>query len=97
MKSKSVLFLSLWFLMACASGEKAETCPSEQEEPISVCRARLKCQGKVSSVGVGVGVGLGRFGVGVGQSQSTNRYERCLDQDLLEQKQKAQQLPPAAP
>jgi hypothetical protein len=81
-------------LAACASGPKKDRCPTEAEEPISVCRAREKCQSENSSVGVGVGFGLGHFGVGVGHSQATNRYERCLDENLTEQKEKSKQTQP---
>lgn len=90
-KNRLLFRLLLLALMGCASSEKKNPCPSEEEQPISVCRAREKCESQTSSVGLGVGVGFGRFGVGLGRSQATDRYERCLNQELEEQQSKAQE------
>jgi len=84
----AISLMSLVFV-ACASKDKAVPCPSVEEEPISVCRAREKCKNQNSSVGLGVGIGMGNFGFGVGTSQSTTRYESCLDIELTEQKVQA--------
>jgi hypothetical protein len=92
---RSAIFSLIILAVGCASESKKEACPSEAEEPVSVCRAREKCRGQNSSVGLGVGLGLGNFGFGVGQSQSTGRYESCLDRDLQEQKQKSSATPAA--
>lgn len=90
-RSAVLLWLScpfLFFLFSgCSSPSKpVDSCPSIQDEPVSVCRAQAKCRGQTGSIGVGVGVGLARgLGVGVGHRQSTDRYASCIDQDLKAQ------------
>lgn len=84
-------------ILGCSSAEKKDPCPSVEEEPISVCRAREKCRNENSSVGVGLGIGMGNFGFGVGRSQSSDRYANCLDEDLLEQRERAKASQSAAP
>jgi hypothetical protein len=82
--------------VGCASSAKKEACPGVGEEPVSVCRAKEKCQQQRGSVGVGMGVGfglgMGSFGVGASHDPSRGRYERCLDDDLKEQQAHAKVL-----
>ncbi len=98
MRTSSLTFILSWILLAgCASSPK-QSCPSVEEEAVSVCRAQAKCKDQNSSVGVGLGIGLGRgMGVGVGSRQSTDRYTNCVDQDLKDQETKAKQRDSASP
>ena len=84
-------FLSglVFTLLSCSSKEKQVDCPTVEQEPISVCRAQLKCHDLRHGPRFGVGLGMGvssNVGVGVGAQTRATDYAACLDRDLAAQK-----------
>lgn len=80
-------------LILCCSGCTSfvkNDCPSIAEEPVSGCRARLRCQlRKKTSYSVGLRSAAQtreNYGVDMGQSSVTDNYLDCVSRDLDEQR-----------
>jgi hypothetical protein len=83
-------FLTTILSSGCASKEKV-TCPTTEQEPISVCRAKAECGNeRGGSVGVGLGFGVTpNFGIGVGHNTRSRQYTECIDKSLKAQQENA--------
>lgn len=83
----SIVFML--FGLGCASFIK-DSCPTMAEEPVSGCRARVKCSQKKTNYSVGLspsGQVADNFGLEPEQpSASTENYTHCIAKDLEMQK-----------
>lgn len=78
----------LFFGFGCISVPE-DTCPSISEEPVSGCRARIKCRQKKTSYGVGLGSSSqteDSFREPPEPSPVTENYLDCINADLEKQK-----------
>lgn len=99
---KYLLFTAV-LISACSHGKKSEfkECPSIDEEPISLCRARADCGLSGGRKWLRVGAAF-LSGTGSGMSGQPNyaiqNQEACLDRSLAAQKANAEmdakRLPP---
>lgn len=79
MKIMSILLIALG-LYSCAS---QPVCLSEQEEPVSYCRAKVACgQGWKSSLGMI----LGGFNPNGGRNVAIDQYNNCIDASISSQR-----------
>lgn len=79
----------LFYQSGCATYQ-SDDCPSLASEPVSGCRARVKCQTrKKTNYAVGLRSPAAllpeNFGVDMGQSPVTEIFNDCVTRDLQEQ------------
>lgn len=77
-------------LASCASTETS-SCPTLEEESVSICRAQDVCRQKKTTYGLGLGVGAATDSsiIGTRTMATTDNYTNCIDRDLDQQRQNA--------
>ncbi len=80
----AVLILCLpGFLLACAS---PRSCPSVDEEVISVCRAEVACGRGTGARAAALFFGGMGSGLAGGRNEGKDSYNRCIDRQLSAQR-----------
>lgn len=82
--------LALIFSQTGCATYQSDACPSIAREPVSGCRATMKCQvRKKTNYAVGLRSPAAllpqNYGVDMGQSPVTENFNDCISRDLLEQ------------
>lgn len=80
-------------LIGCSSTDMA-SCPSLEEEAVSLCRAEEKCRQEKTTYGLGLGVGKPTDSgiIGTRNVATTDNYNNCIEKDLNSQKSQKQIL-----
>lgn len=89
---KLAKWVALTFILSeagCATYQN-DACPSIAREPVSGCRARVKCQlRKKTNYAIGLRSSATllpeNYGIDMGQSPVTENFNECFSRDLQEQ------------
>ncbi|AGH94571.1 hypothetical protein [Pseudobdellovibrio exovorus] len=94
---QNVRFVMSWMyalafvaMASCASTD-SNSCPSLEEESVSICRAQDMCRQQKTTYGLGLGVGAATDSsiIGTRTMATTDNYTNCIDRDLDMQRQNA--------